>query len=79
MKKILIALVLIGIVSCKKENITPQSNCNCGRIIDDNVSDYSVTIRNKCSGNTKKFYLTRGDWVNAFVGSDFCITNSGQW
>lgn len=79
MKKILIALVLIWAVSCKKENTTSQSNCNCGRIIDDNVSDYSVTISNQCSGNTKKFYLNRGDWVNAFVGSDYCITNSGKW
>lgn len=63
----------------QKENTTSQSNCNCGMIIDDNVSDYSVTISNQCSGNTKKFYLNRGDWVNAFVGSDYCITNSGQW
>ena len=76
MKKIIaIATILILINSCKKSDDT----CNCGLITDDDVNDYSVTIRNSCTSNTKKFYLTRGDWVNAFVGSNYCITNSGKW
>jgi hypothetical protein len=63
-------------VSCKKD---AQQQCNCGLITDDRVSDYSVVIRNSCSGNEKRFILTPGDWVNAHVGSDYCITNATSW
>jgi hypothetical protein len=75
MKKTIIGLAISTIMaSCKKEEV-----CNCGLIVDDNASDYSVTIRNSCSGNERKFILTPGDWMNAFVGSDYCITNVTSW
>ena len=76
MKKIItIASAILLLNSCKKD----ESTCNCGKIIDDDVNDYSILIRNSCTNNTKKFYLTRGDWITAYVGSDYCITNSGKW
>lgn len=52
---------------------------NCGKIISDDASDYSVVIRNSCSGHEKKFILAPGDWMTAYVGSDYCITNSNGW
>jgi hypothetical protein len=78
MKKVILtaSLLTILILSCEKQNTEP---CNCGLIVSDNANDYSVDIRNSCSGNTKRFYLTQGDWMNAFVGDNYCITNSGQW
>ena len=76
MKKIItIAAAIAMLNSCKKD----ESTCNCGKIIDDNAFTYSVTIRNSCTGNNKEFFLTRGDWMTAYVGSDYCITNSGKW
>jgi hypothetical protein len=75
-KLILIIIVAITFVSCSKESVKP---CNCGLIVSDNVANYSVTIRNECSQNLKTFYLTEGDWLNAYVGSNYCITNSGSW
>lgn len=76
MKKTIIGLaIILSIASCKKDN----GVCNCGLILSDNASDYSVIIRNSCSGNEKKFYLTPGDWMNAFVGSNYCITNVTNW
>ena len=75
MKKVILAIMLFSFASCKKE--TPQ--CNCGTILSDNVSDYSVVIRNKCSGNEKKFNLNPEDWTTAYVGSEFCITNVQNW
>jgi hypothetical protein len=74
-KTIIIAMFLIGLGSCKKD----QSTCNCGKVMDDNVSNYSVLIKNSCTGNQKWFILQRGDWMNAYVGTDYCITNSGTW
>jgi hypothetical protein len=62
-------------VSCKKDDKT----CNCGLIISDDVSKSSVTIRNSCSGNEKEFVLSQADWLTAFVGSDYCITNVSKW
>lgn len=78
MKKYIIIAALL-VASCKKENIAQQVNCNCGLIVSDNVSDYSVVIRNKCSGNEKRFYMQPGDWVRAYVGIEWCINNYGSW
>ena len=78
MKKVLLVLlVIIGLTSCESEFI--NGDCNCGLITSDRISDYSVVIRNACSGNSKRWTLSPGDWMNAFVGSDYCITNTTSW
>jgi hypothetical protein len=80
MKKMILSIAVILLLSCEKDNPQPiQEECNCGLVVSDNVSDYSVVIRNSCSGNEKKFYLQEGDWMNAYVGSDYCITNVTSW
>lgn len=80
MKKITtIATIFILGISCSKEKITPEKQCNCGVIVSDDVKDYSVYIRNRCTGNVKKFYLYRGDWMTAYVGIDYCILNTEKW
>ena len=75
MKKTIGIMLLLTLLSCEKEKV----ECNCGLVLDDNVSDYSVIIRNDCSKNEKKFYLQPGDWINAQVGSNYCITNVSSW
>ena len=66
MKRIILALAVVTLFSCEKEN---QS---CGLIIDDNVHDYSITIR-KGNGSIETHVLYPGDWVNAHVGTEICI------
>jgi hypothetical protein len=78
MKKAILALAAASVAlammaSCKKET------CNCGTIMSDRVSDYSIVIRNDCSGNEKRFYLQPGDWMSAYVGTNYCITNVTSW
>ena len=77
MKKIFIILA-IAFTGCKKETIEPEV-CNCGLVQSDSAIDYSVIIQNSCSGNNKTFYLQQGDWMNAHVGSTYCITNETSW
>lgn len=77
MRKVFV-LVALAFMSCEKEEFTP-STCNCGLVLSDDVTDYSVVIRNECSGNAKKFWLQPGDWMNAYVGSNYCITNIDSW
>ena len=80
MKKVSVLLVLaltLALTSCSKEEL--GADCSCGLIVSDDVNDYSVTIRNACSGNEKRWVLYPGDWMTAYVGSDFCITNAGRW
>ncbi|MBP6424530.1 MAG: hypothetical protein KA278_02280 [Flavobacterium sp.] len=72
-KLIVLAGLVIGMASCKKEN------CNCGVVQSDNVSDYSVVIKNSCSENNKTFYLSESDWMKAYVGSDYCINDVDSW
>jgi len=75
MKKIIGILLLLTLLSCEKEKV----ECNCGLVLSDNVQDYSVVIRNDCSKKEKRFYLQPGDWMNAHVGSNYCITNVSSW
>lgn len=76
MKKLIMLMALPLLFACSAENAL---NCNCGLIVRDDVRNYSVVIRNSCSGNEQLFYLQPGDWINAHVGSDYCITNATNW
>jgi len=45
----------------------------------DNGANYSVDIKNDCSGNVKNWVLSETDWMSAYVGSHYCITNTTSW
>lgn len=72
---LLIALLSLFLTNCEKETV----ECNCGLILDDDVTNYSVLIENDCSGNKKWFTLYPGDWMKAYVGSHYCIENVQSW
>jgi hypothetical protein len=78
MKQVLLAITILGmsLASCEK-----QEDCNCGLITDDGNGNghYWIEIRNNCSDNVKRFYLTQGDWMNAHPGNQYCITNTQPW
>ncbi len=76
-KLILFIAICVSLMSCTKEQL--GFKCNCGKVLSDDVSTYSVVIRNNCSNNEKRFYLQPGDWMDAFVGSEYCITNVDRW
>jgi len=79
-KFLIVSLLSLTVLSCEKE-------CNCGIVTDDGIDSdpntfenyYWVVIKNDCSGNYKKFYLTQSDWYDAIVGEPFCITNVDSW
>jgi hypothetical protein len=79
MKKLTLGVLVLITVSCSKEEAVEPQECNCGLITSDNAQDYSVTIRNNCSNNSKTFVLTPGDWMNAHVGENYCIYNITSW
>jgi hypothetical protein len=79
MKKLLLgALLLLSVISCKKEELVP---CNCGAIIDDPIvgNQYGLTIKNDCTGNQQTFYFTPEVWATAYVGTNFCVSNVQSW
>ena len=43
------------------------------------ASDYSVDIKNDCSGNVQTWVLSQNDWMTAYVGNHYCITNTTSW
>jgi hypothetical protein len=68
--------------SCKKDD----KPCNCGIITDDAIefdsngtTFYTLTITNDCSNNSGKYYFNYDVWLNAPVGSYFCVTNVSSW
>lgn len=77
-KLLLIVIIVFSLFSCSNDD-NPSQSCNCGLVLSDRVSDYSVVIRNSCSGNEQRFYLQGGDWMTAYVGQDYCITNVTSW
>jgi hypothetical protein len=80
MKKVIVlAGIVLMMAACNKDEIKKNENCNCGVIQSDNVEDYSVVIRNSCSGNNKTFILSQGDWMNAHPGDELCISNETNW
>jgi len=75
MKKTIIGLaIILSIASCKK--VTP---CNCGVVQSDRATDYSVVIKNDCTNNEQRFTLDYADWMKAYVGESFCITDVTSW
>jgi len=85
MKQVFFILIVsvVLIFSCTDESdlttTTPQKECNCGTVQSDRVSDYSVVIISDCTGNSKRFYLSQKEWLDAHVGTELCITNSNGW
>ena len=75
MKKIMIVLLTIMVLaSCKKDSL---KNCKCGVVTDDaieNGNNFTLTIKNDCSDNYKKFYVTLNTWMDGVVGENFCMT-----
>ena len=75
MKKIMIVLLtIIALSSCSK-NYT--KDCKCGVVTDDvieNGNDFTLSIKNDCSGNNKKFYVTLDTWMDYAVGANICMT-----
>jgi len=79
MKKVMVVLMMaLTFMSCEKDANQPNQ-CNCGLIVSDNASDYSITVRNSCTDNLKTFTLLEGDWMNAHPGEDICLEGQSQW
>ena len=79
MKKLLLLSSLTILLFSCKGNYEEFEECYCGEIISDDAADYSIVAMNECSGTDKKFILSADDWFDAFVGSDYCITNPEGW
>jgi deoxycytidylate deaminase len=82
MKKLLmiIAIIIATLSSCTKKNITCELT-TCGAIISDGITDncYWLEIENDCSKNKKKFCFAQNVWMNAYVGTNFCVTGVEPW
>ena len=79
MKRVLVLLAAAAFtMSCEKEE---ELACNCGTIANDGIENrcYWLEIRNHCSGNKKTFCVDQDLWMDAYVGTDFCITNTTSW
>lgn len=88
MKKVILAAAVLGMLtaqSCKKDEPIESEDCNCGVITDDDngitngVAWYSITVKNNCTGNRQEFHIAQSDWMDAYVGNDFCFSNQSNW
>jgi hypothetical protein len=85
MKKLVtVVLLTVSMFACQKEEEVKP--CNCGVITDDAIEFdsngnifYTLTIKNDCSNNLGTYYFSQDVWMDAPVGSDFCVTNVSSW
>lgn len=82
MNKTAFALLCLAFLGCSKED----TDCNCGTITNDNHyldanlnSIYTLEVRNSCSGRTKLFYVSKGDWMNNHAGDIACFSDVKNW
>ena len=86
MKKFLLILIGLCILSsCQKDEI-PCTSSNCGTIANDGIDInadgsfcYWLEIRSECTGEKKKFCFDEDVWMSNFVGDYFCVTNEPGW
>lgn len=81
MKKIM-AISLLALVSCKKEvqpppTPPPAGPCNCGEIIQLNMSDFSFLVKNNCTGNYGIFQVDANQFTSSGPGMQYC--QAIQW
>lgn len=80
MKRITIVLILL-FTSCKKEiqapNPDPNGPCNCGEIIQKNMSDFSFLVKNNCTGNYGNFQVDVNQFTSLGTGMQYC--QAIQW
>lgn len=72
-KLIIVMLTLTALSSCSKDAL---KDCKCGTIKDDaldNNGQFTLTIQNDCSNNTKTFYVNVNAWMDGVVGEKFCM------
>jgi len=79
MKKLLLLSSLTILLFSCKGNYEEPVECYCGEIISDDAADYSIVAMNECTGNERKFILNYDDWITAFIGTDYCISNPEGW
>ena len=80
MKKTLLILGLgVILTSCGDSGLSFDNNCDCGIITKkiDNGLTYSMDVENNCSGNIKRFAVTKKDFYNHREGRGICFSN--QW
>lgn len=82
-KFMIITFFMIGFASCGDKEDTPNysKDCNCGTVANDGIDNgcYWLELRNNCSENKKKFCVDQDKWMEAYIGSKFCITNETSW
>ena len=64
--------------SCSKDDVCVS---NCGEIINDGITNgcYWLEIENECTRNAKTFCFDESVWLDAPVGSSFCVSNEVSW
>jgi len=79
-KLILVSLVSLTFVSCKKETKDPTppptGSCYCGEILQMDMSNTSIAVKNNCSGNILYFDIATSQWLDLQLGEQYCRPQS---
>jgi hypothetical protein len=92
MKKLfLLAVAITVLTSCFKQKPKPENSyCACGRVESKKIVQtvdqggiylYTLTVRNRCSGNYRTFYVSEEQYIVSEVKEDVCLDTGapGGW
>lgn len=81
MKKLLFALMVLGTMSCSKDEPKPTVNCDCGEVLTKTEYNhfsgriYSIGAKNNCNGTYKEFNVAFSVYNETEKGDNYCTSN----
>jgi hypothetical protein len=81
MKKLtLITLMSLSFMGCKKDvqapTPPPAGPCHCGEVLQANLSNTTIAVKNNCSGNILYFDISLTTFMNVVIGEQYCSWQS---
>lgn len=72
-----LGLLLLVIGSCTR----PDDNCECGTVeeLTYNENDFTLELKNRCSGRVRTFVVEEHVWGTVEVGDEHCDFDNAPW
>ena len=75
-KLTLVTLLSLSFMGCKKDvqapTPPPAGPCHCGEILQMNMSNTSIAVKNNCSGNILYFDIAGTEYLTLATGEQYC-------
>ena len=79
-KLTLVTLLSLSFMGCKKDvqapTPPPAGPCHCGEVLQANLSNTTIAVKNNCSGNILYFDISLTTFMDIVIGEQYCSWQS---